>query len=200
MSGTSAAGPNAAGVMALVLSYRPCLTGAQVKKIIERSADTINSLTYTYTVNLASYPNGPWRKEMGYGKINAFAALQEAANTVAYPCLSYMPLACAQRPGEGISERKGKIKQSISIQTYPNPFNNNIILDLDLLEASVVDVNIYDYLGRKVKTISDRKISDRKWNEAGKYNKELHTSDLPEGIYFLEVEAFREMIKVIKMN
>ncbi len=49
MNGTSSATPAAAGAAALIISYRPCLTGAQVRDILEQSPLTTRSGRSTRT-------------------------------------------------------------------------------------------------------------------------------------------------------
>ena len=75
-NGTSSACPNAAGVMALILSVNPGLSVTQARQIIESSCDKVGG--YTYNSNVANQPNGTWSTDLGHGRVNAFAALQLA--------------------------------------------------------------------------------------------------------------------------
>ncbi len=67
--GTSAACPNAAGVAALVLAANSGLTSDEVQQILQKSADKIERY---------SYNNSGWNKHVGYGRVNALNAVQEA--------------------------------------------------------------------------------------------------------------------------
>jgi subtilisin family serine protease len=82
-SGTSMAAPHVTGTIALILSANPCLTGAEVRTILESTAQKIGSYTYSTT---SGRPNGTWNNEMGYGLIDAHAAvlMAQAMNTVPF--------------------------------------------------------------------------------------------------------------------
>ena len=81
--GTSAACPHVAGVAALVLSANPNLTGAQVRNIIESTAKKVNPNNNTYTYQtMSGHPNGTWNSEMGYGLVDAYAAVSAACPIV----------------------------------------------------------------------------------------------------------------------
>lgn len=75
--GTSAACPFVAGVAALVLSANPQLSAFAVRSIINRTAQKINFENhYPYTQN---HNDGFWNNELGYGLIDAYAAVLEAS-------------------------------------------------------------------------------------------------------------------------
>jgi subtilisin family serine protease len=82
-NGTSSACPHVAGVAALVLSVNPTLTGQQVRDIIERTAQKVRPDLYTYST-ISGHPNGTWNNEMGYGLVDAYAAVQLAS------CIRYL--------------------------------------------------------------------------------------------------------------
>lgn len=79
-NGTSAACPNAAGVMALMLSVRPELTQAQARFILESTCDTVGGYNYSIAGN-----SGPWSEELGHGRINAKRAVEKARDYVIIP-------------------------------------------------------------------------------------------------------------------
>ena len=78
--GTSSATPVVAGVAALILSANPDLTVAQVKRILEETADKIVDLDTDPQLGLryGSYDDNGHSKWFGYGKVNALSAVKAA--------------------------------------------------------------------------------------------------------------------------
>ena len=74
-SGTSAACPHVAAVAGLILSVNPNLTAQEVANILESTAQKVGS--YNYQPN-QGHPNGTWHEEVGYGLVDAYAAVQAA--------------------------------------------------------------------------------------------------------------------------
>ena len=75
-SGTSMSGPVVAGVCALILEANPWLSAAQVKQLIKETARTDN-----FTGVIPALGSPLW----GMGKLNAYAAVQEALALVEVP-------------------------------------------------------------------------------------------------------------------
>ena len=71
--GTSAACPHIAAVAGLVLSVNPNLTQKEVADIIESTAQKVGNYNYDSIA-----PNGTWNMEMGYGLVDAYAAVKKA--------------------------------------------------------------------------------------------------------------------------
>jgi subtilisin family serine protease len=65
-NGTSAATPHVAAAAALMLSVRPDLTAAQVRRLLVETADPIGGQT-------------GWTRELGHGRLNVAAAVRAAA-------------------------------------------------------------------------------------------------------------------------
>ncbi|MDZ7362581.1 MAG: S8 family serine peptidase [candidate division KSB1 bacterium] len=88
-NGTSASCPNAAGVAALILSVNSGLTRVQVQDIMEKTADKIEKYPFN-----TSKANGMWNKYVGFGRVNAYAAVREALGSdYVPPTINHTPLA-----------------------------------------------------------------------------------------------------------
>ena len=74
-SGTSIACPHVAGVVALMLSANPNLTREEVHELICRTAYKLPNYTFT---NDANHPYGRWNAQVGYGLVDARAAVYAA--------------------------------------------------------------------------------------------------------------------------
>lgn len=81
-NGTSSACPNAAGVMALILSKAPYLTASQARYTIESTCAKVGG--YTYVSGQTGQPNGTWSTDLGYGRVDAFAAVSSLVEPVEY--------------------------------------------------------------------------------------------------------------------
>ena len=79
-NGTSSATPNAAGVMALVLSANGSLTEDQARVALESTTDKVGGYSYSNTGN---QPNGTWSNDLGYGRVNAEAAVASVSSSTA---------------------------------------------------------------------------------------------------------------------
>ena len=77
-TGTSESAAFVSGIAALILAVNPCLTGEQVRNIIESTSQKLGGYSYVTSPNRI---NGTWNNEMGYGVVNAFAAVQMAQLT-----------------------------------------------------------------------------------------------------------------------
>lgn len=85
--GTSSACPVVAGVCALVLSANPDLTAQEVKSLIQETADKIvdRDADPQLRMRLGTYDTNGFSQWFGYGKVNAFKAVQAAKLKVSQP-------------------------------------------------------------------------------------------------------------------
>ena len=81
--GTEAACAHVAGIAALVLSVNPDLTAEAVDFIIGKSARKERTDLYSYQKD-GIHKNGTWNNEMGYGFVDATAAVEMANTSTTY--------------------------------------------------------------------------------------------------------------------
>lgn len=158
-NGTSAACPNAAGVMALILSERPDVTLDGAKYLLFASADTIFSVDTNRYSAIKQF--GPWSPHLGYGRVNAYRALLMAQTF------------------NGIDMPNNNAGNA-NITVFPNPANSNQInIRYQVAQNGNVTINIYNIDGQLVKT-------EEKGNHAvGQYQEPLFNGPtiLPTGMY-----------------
>ncbi|MBN8651717.1 MAG: S8 family peptidase [Cytophagales bacterium] len=94
-SGTSFAAPHVTGVLALMLAVNPNLTRCQAVNILESTAQKIGGYSYATTTGRS---NGTWNNEMGYGLIDAHAAVLAAQSTTdSLPVVNGAGLICTSQ-------------------------------------------------------------------------------------------------------
>ena len=69
-----------------------------------------------------------------------------------------------------------------SFNAYPNPFNNELNISLDLAADTDIAINIYDALGRVVESVISREYA------TGAHNVTVNTANLDNGIYVVKLE------------
>jgi len=81
-------------------------------------------------------------------------------------------------------------------QNYPNPFNPSTVISYELSTSSRVALEIYDVLGREVKTLVDEKQS------AGSHSLSFASGNLPNGVYLcvLRASAYTKVIKMVLLK
>ena len=88
----------------------------------------------------------------------------------------------------------GHVPASFSLsQNYPNPFNPTTTIEYDVPMRSVVNISVYDVLGRKVKTLVDGV------ERPGSYSVTFDAASLPSGVYLCRMSAgsFWQSIKIV---
>ena len=85
--GTSSACPVVAGVIGLMLSANPNLNTAEVKRILQNSADKVldRDVDPQFKVNFGTYEANGHSQWFGYGKVNAAKAVQQVQQSVQGP-------------------------------------------------------------------------------------------------------------------
>jgi len=89
-----------------------------------------------------------------------------------------------------VESKLGKL-ENVLYEVYPNPSNGIVNLKYDIKNQSEITINLYDMLGRQLKTFSEQKTLP------GQYIKHFETSNLPSGIYFLQIMVDSEKKRLI---
>ena len=85
-------------------------------------------------------------------------------------------------------------------QNYPNPFNPSTIINYQLPKSGLVNLKIYDVLGREIETLVNKE------EPAGSYTVQFNSTakgfSLPSGIYFYQLQSgsYIETKKMILMK
>ena len=160
-NGTSAACPNAAGVMGLILSLKPTLTLSEARAILEGSCDKVGGYAYNTIKN-----HGSWSIEMGYGRLNAYKALQSVGRD------------------PGLDARGGN-SQGLFLEIWPNPTHQFMNLRvLNTREGENIDIHLTDSQGRQIK-IDFTELIQASGNQRY-FSLDFRGDQLSTGIYFLE--------------
>ena len=72
------------------------------------------------------------------------------------------------------------------LQNYPNPFNPNVVgtrIEYTITVATLVRLNVYDLLGRRVKELVNSQLP------AGKHSAVWNAEEVGSGLYFYRLEV-----------
>ena len=84
----------------------------------------------------------------------------------------------------GVKDSKDLILSGFSLaQNYPNPFNPSTTINYIVPKLSLVTLNVYDVLGRKVSTLVNEE------EMPGKYTVTFNSGKLASGIYFYQLSS-----------
>jgi hypothetical protein len=81
-------------------------------------------------------------------------------------------------------------------QNYPNPFNSTTIINYSIKDAGLVELTVYDLLGRSVVSLVNEQ------QEAGKYSLIIDSATLPAGLYIYRIKSgsFASTLKMIHLK
>jgi hypothetical protein len=94
---------------------------------------------------------------------------------------------------DSITVRRGAPENVNLLGTYPNPARTRATMRYALPQRQRVTVRLFDTLGRQVVTI----MQGRK--DEGRHQRQIDTSRLPSGVYFLRLEA-RDAIQTQRLS
>jgi len=81
-----------------------------------------------------------------------------------------------------------KYKSILTYNYYPNPVLSILTLEYSLEESAIIDISIYDLLGRKRLSVMNNFL------DKGTYSRQLNLSSLPTGSYILKFKVNNEII------
>jgi subtilisin family serine protease len=127
--GTSSSTPLAAGVAALCLSVNSNLTTANIKALLQETADKIDSGNYPYSDG--------WNQYLGYGRINAAAAVLTAPGYTNTPPVKKLTFTGAKGR---IKLAKKKFKAKLNqVEPPPASFNGTAVVSLNGQPIAIFD-------------------------------------------------------------
>jgi len=93
-------------------------------------------------------------------------------------------------------EKSDALPSGIDILCYLNPFNSSTLIQYELLEASEVEIDIHNVLGRKVENLLCE------YQKAGCYRVIWNAKDRPSGIHYYKIQTGRysESKKMVLMK
>lgn len=97
-----------------------------------------------------------------------------------------------------VMETKEQVASDFIVrQTFPNPFNNSVAIEYDLPEAGEVQVEVYNILGMKIKTIAllqqqDAGRHSMRWNGSSDVGNSVGS-----GVYFIRIRWNRH-VKILR--
>ena len=86
--------------------------------------------------------------------------------------------------GINSEDEKQLIPKEYSLhQNYPNPFNPSTTIKFDLPNDGLVQLEIFDILGRRITTLVNE------YKNAGSYEQQFDASNLASGVYVYKLQA-----------
>ncbi|MEM9886567.1 MAG: T9SS type A sorting domain-containing protein [Bacteroidota bacterium] len=163
-------------------------TDETVAESVYRSASTI---TTTGIVDLEN--NG----EIFFEATDSIV-LSVGFSTTGAESFSASIIACTTNDLQEIEERNiatldDSVLKSTNIQVYPNPVQGGAILQLNLSEATRLQVSIFDISGRQLQHIINQHFS------SGAHQLSLPIAHLNSGIYFLRIQTaqWKETVRIV---
>ncbi|MFH1734848.1 MAG: T9SS type A sorting domain-containing protein, partial [bacterium] len=83
----------------------------------------------------------------------------------------------------GCGDPTALIPSEFGMSAYPNPFNPDLAINIQLSAVSHVNLAVYDISGRKVATLVDG------FRDAGYHEVTFEGSGLASGVYLVKLEA-----------
>ena len=95
--------------------------------------------------------------------------------------------------GTPVSAKKKLFNENVSLNIFPIPAATMATIEYDIPEESVVQLDIYNVIGKIVKAVVNKEL-----RKSGRNQEKVSVSDLQEGVYFLCLSA-NKFTKTIKL-
>lgn len=153
--GTSSATPVVAGVAALVLSVNPDLTAAQVKQILQQTADKITDPDPDPQLGnrMGTYDATGHSQWFGYGKVNAYKAVVMARQMLVPPAPAQVWLQQRSQTGQAIPDYQPGTTGKFDVLFFGGSLLEGLVVDVAFSDSRTVkdirlSVNIaHEFLG-----------------------------------------------------
>ncbi len=164
--GTSMSSPMTTGIIALMLQANPTLTITEIIHIL-----SVTARQDAFTGVIPGEGNNTW----GFGKIDAQAAVLEAANLTSVIETNETPL------------------QFRLENNYPNPFNPVTTISYTLPYSEFVSLKIYNIKGQEIATLVNKQ------KETGKHIVTFDAENIPSGVLFYKISTgnFNQIKKMV---
>jgi len=192
---------NADGDMDVIISSEAAIGGALVKIYhpgVELGIPSVNGMDIGYrddgdVMTVLVYSLGAISFAPGSGTLFTVPVLTNGAVSIGE--VSVSDNRGVLLDARVISDVSIPIEFNLS-QNFPNPFNASTSITYILPKPQFVTLNIYDLLGRKVKSLVNAK------QQAGQYDIRIGASELSSGIYLyrLQTDEFSETKKMILLK
>lgn len=149
-------------------------------------SDIANGIAVGYSGRIVRTSNGgiTWTDEL-YGTTNSLNSVGLTHAGTAVTISEGRTILGPVAGTEGIANKPWIVspKQSLLQQNFPNPFTENTSISGQLPGKAHVDIKVYDFTGREVKTLMDCE------QAIGLHSIKFDASGLPAGIYFYQLRA-----------
>lgn len=166
-------------------------------KIFDNVSETYNSNYYS-TDTTDSFQRISYYLSEGIGRSNYFIEVFEWYTEIHRLKAAYIDgVIYGDSTLVGVNKRINSLPSGYALeQNYPNPFNPSTTLSYSIPNQGMVELKIYDVLGREVATLVSKE------QQAGSYEVQFDASRLTSGIYFYQLssEGYVESKKMVLLK
>ncbi len=98
-----------------------------------------------------------------------------------------------QEVNSAVEREKTSVPAALTLVNHPNPFRDRTVIEFELVQDAKVELDIYDYLGRLVRTLKPGFLA------AGRHSVPFVAKDLNSGVYFYKSRSSGGAIRTGKM-